>query len=120
VLQDTGLVRGERTAVEVRRACDLPPQEAYQLAGQAGSWHGTPAGRGFRTAPGRLGGETGEQCVLATATQDGTLRALLHFAPWGTDGLTLDLASRDRPASRSSSSPRSSGTHPSWPSSGSQ
>lgn len=48
--------------------------------------------------PSGLGGDGDGQCVLATATQDGTLRALLRFAPWGTDGLSLDLASRDRTA----------------------
>jgi lysyl-tRNA synthetase, class II len=36
--------------------------------------------------------------VIATATQDGGLRALLHFVPWGDDGLSLDLMRRDRSA----------------------
>jgi lysyl-tRNA synthetase, class II len=98
VLQDTERVRGERTAVEVRRAGDMSRQEAGQLARQAGSWGGGLARRGFSTALGRIGGDGDEQCVLATAAQDGTLRALLHFVPWGTDGLSLDLASRDRTA----------------------
>ena len=29
---------------------------------------------------------------------DGSLRALLSFVPWGTDGLSLDLMRRDRDA----------------------
>jgi lysyl-tRNA synthetase class 2 len=36
--------------------------------------------------------------MIATATQDGVLKALLHFVPWGTDGLSLDLMRRDRSA----------------------
>jgi lysyl-tRNA synthetase class 2 len=39
-----------------------------------------------------------ERCVVATATEDGVLRAILHFVPWGTDGLSLDLMRRDRSA----------------------
>lgn len=49
-------------------------------------------------APRLLGGDESERCVLATATQDGAPRALLHFVPWGTRGLSLDLISRDRTA----------------------
>jgi lysyl-tRNA synthetase, class II len=36
--------------------------------------------------------------VIATATQSGVLHAILHFAPWGSDGLSLDLMRRDRAA----------------------
>jgi lysyl-tRNA synthetase class 2 len=36
--------------------------------------------------------------VLVTASKDGRLRALLHFVPWGADGLSLDLMRRDRAA----------------------
>src|SRR5262249_26319619 len=54
--------------------------------------------RGFSMALGRIGGEGDERCVIATATQDGALKALLHFVPWGEDGLSLDLMRRDRKA----------------------
>ncbi len=36
--------------------------------------------------------------MVATATQDGVLKAILHFVPWGADGLSLDLMRRDRAA----------------------
>jgi lysyl-tRNA synthetase class 2 len=36
--------------------------------------------------------------VLVTAKENGLLRAVLHFVPWGTDGLSLDLMRRDRAA----------------------
>jgi lysyl-tRNA synthetase class 2 len=49
-------------------------------------------------ALGRVGGRGDDRCVIATATEDGTLRALLHFVPWGSDGLSLDLMRRDRSA----------------------
>jgi lysyl-tRNA synthetase class 2 len=49
-------------------------------------------------ALGRIGGPGDERCVIATAVEDGELRALLHYVPWGADGLSLDLMRRDRSA----------------------
>ena len=49
-------------------------------------------------ALGRIGGDEDGQCVVATATENGVLRGLLHFVPWGSDGLSLDLMRRDRNA----------------------
>ena len=46
----------------------------------------------------RLGDAADTECVVATAHQDGVLRGMLHFVPWGTDGLSLDLMRRDRSA----------------------
>jgi lysyl-tRNA synthetase, class II len=83
---------------EVRRVGDVPPSEITRLVRQADTWRGNPTERGFSMALGRIGGPGDEQCVIATATQDGVLRALLHFVPWGSDGLSLDLMRRDRAA----------------------
>ena len=49
-------------------------------------------------ALGRIGGIGDEECVLVTAKENGVLRAVLHFVPWGADGLSLDLMRRDRTA----------------------
>src|SRR5205823_2126812 len=38
------------------------------------------------------------ECVLATATEDGAVRAVLQLVPWGPDGLSLDLMRRDKAA----------------------
>jgi lysyl-tRNA synthetase, class II len=83
---------------QVRRVGDVPPAELARLVRQADSWRGTPTERGFSMALGRIGGPGDKDCVIATATQNGTLRALLHFVPWGEDGLSLDLMRRDRAA----------------------
>ena len=83
---------------EVRRVGDVPADELARLMRQADSWRGTPTERGFSMALGRIGGPGDERCVIATATQDGELKALLHFVPWGSDGLSLDLMRRDRSA----------------------
>jgi len=83
---------------EVRRVADVPAAEIARLVRQADSWRGNPTERGFSMALGRIGGPGDERCVIATATQDGALKALLHFVPWGSDGLSLDLMRRDRSA----------------------
>jgi lysyl-tRNA synthetase class 2 len=81
---------------QVRRLGDIPAREIEDIIRQAGSWRGSPTERGFSMALGRVGGPGDEDCVVATATEDGVLRALLHFVPWGSDGLSLDLMRRDR------------------------
>ncbi len=83
---------------EVRRVGDVPGDEITRLVRQADSWRGNPTERGFSMALGRIGGAGDERCVIATAMEDGELRALLHFVPWGKDGLSLDLMRRDRSA----------------------
>jgi lysyl-tRNA synthetase class 2 len=83
---------------QVRRIGAVPEAEIRSLIRQADSWRGSPTERGFSMALGRVGGRGDGQCVVATATEDGVLRAILHFVPWGTDGLSLDLMRRDRAA----------------------
>jgi lysyl-tRNA synthetase, class II len=83
---------------EVRRVGEIPRAEIDRLNQQADSWRGSPTERGFSMALGRVGGMDDDDCVVATATEDGVLRAILHFVPWGSDGLSLDLMRRDRAA----------------------
>jgi lysyl-tRNA synthetase class 2 len=83
---------------DVRRAGDVGCDNIAVLARQAGSWRGNPTERGFSMALGRIGAPGDENCVIATATENGVLRGILHFVPWGPDGLSLDLMRRDRSA----------------------
>jgi lysyl-tRNA synthetase, class II len=83
---------------EIRRVEDIPEAEIARMVRQADSWRGSTTERGFSMALGRVGGCDDGRCVIATATQDGVLRAMLHFVPWGSDGLSLDLMRRDRAA----------------------
>jgi lysyl-tRNA synthetase, class II len=83
---------------EVRRLADVPPGEVERLIQRADSWRGNPTERGFSMALGRVGGPGDGDCVIATATENGVLRGLLHFVPWGSDGLSLDLMRRERSA----------------------
>jgi lysyl-tRNA synthetase, class II len=83
---------------EVRRVGDVPREEIDEILQVADSWRGGGTERGFSMALSRIGAPGDEQCVIATAMCEGTLRAVLHFVPWGSDGLSLDLMRRDRSA----------------------
>ncbi|MGW5861403.1 phosphatidylglycerol lysyltransferase domain-containing protein [Streptomyces sp. NPDC055239] len=87
----------------VRRVRDLADEEKRQLREAAAAWRGSATERGFSMALGRFGDPADGDCVVVTAHQrdaGGTqhVRALLHFVPWGEDGLSLDLMRRDRTA----------------------
>jgi len=98
VRQMVGRVARHGYEAQVRRVGDVPREEITRLVRQADSWRGSPTERGFSMALGRIGGQEDDGCVLVTAEENGTLRALLHFVPWGCDGLSLDLMRRDRSA----------------------
>lgn len=83
---------------KVRRQGDIDRAEVDQLRSAAQAWRGAQNERGFSMALGRFGDPADADCVVVTAEQDGRLRALLNFVPWGDDGLSLDLMRRDRTA----------------------
>jgi lysyl-tRNA synthetase class 2 len=87
---------GYKTAV--RRIRDMTPDEIAEVRRQAAAWRGAEVERGFSMALGRFGDAADLDCVAVTATLDDRLAAVLHFVPWGPDGLSLDLMRRDREA----------------------
>ncbi|MFI1191121.1 phosphatidylglycerol lysyltransferase domain-containing protein [Streptomyces californicus] len=101
--------RIERAGYEtrVRRARDIGDTELDRIRRAAADWRGTDTERGFSMALGRIGDPSDGDCVIATAhlpgsgTEDspyGDLKAVLHFVPWGRDGMSLELMRRDRSA----------------------
>ncbi|WP_097867749.1 phosphatidylglycerol lysyltransferase domain-containing protein [Streptomyces sp. rh34] len=91
----------------VRRARDIGDTELDRIRRAAADWRGTDTERGFSMALGRIGDPADGDCVIATAhlpgsgTTDsphGDLKAVLHFVPWGRDGMSLELMRRDRSA----------------------
>jgi lysyl-tRNA synthetase, class II len=84
--------------IRVRRAHEIDPDEFVELNRAAEAWRGDAVERGFSMALSRMGDKIDPECVVASAYQDGTLHGLLHFVPWGADGLSLDLMRRDRAA----------------------
>ncbi|MEZ0091429.1 phosphatidylglycerol lysyltransferase domain-containing protein [Streptacidiphilus sp. EB129] len=100
--------RIERSGYEcrVRRVDELDEAERDQIRHAADAWRGTETERGFSMALGRFGDPADEGCVVVTAHKlpedapEGAsdIRAVLHFVPWGRDGISLELMRRDRDA----------------------
>ncbi|ORT59021.1 phosphatidylglycerol lysyltransferase domain-containing protein [Streptomyces sp. CB03238] len=88
----------------VRRARDLSDGELERIRRAAADWRGTDTERGFSMALGRIGDPADGDAVIATAHKEdpdspyGDLKAIIHFVPWGTDGMSLELMRRDRSA----------------------
>ncbi|GAA1089450.1 phosphatidylglycerol lysyltransferase domain-containing protein [Streptomyces javensis] len=92
----------------VRRAGELSPEELEAIRRAAADWRGTDTERGFSMALGRIGDPADGDAVIATAHKAaeegaqegpyGDLKAVLHFVPWGRDGMSLELMRRDRSA----------------------
>nr|WP_245984256.1 phosphatidylglycerol lysyltransferase domain-containing protein [Streptomyces tateyamensis] len=91
---------------QVRRVGDLTLEEKMRIADAAARWRGTDTERGFSMALGRFGDPGDDGCVVVTAhkaPEEGEpagddLKAVLHFVPWGADGISLELMRRDRAA----------------------
>ncbi|MER7517321.1 phosphatidylglycerol lysyltransferase domain-containing protein [Streptomyces sp. NPDC126499] len=95
---------------KVRRVADLTDAELDRIRRAADDWRGTDTERGFSMALGRIGGPGDGEAVIATAHKEddpdtpdgpspyGDLKAIIHFVPWGPDGMSLELMRRDRAA----------------------
>ncbi|MFJ5830197.1 phosphatidylglycerol lysyltransferase domain-containing protein [Streptomyces sp. NPDC093089] len=83
--------------VRIRRHEDIPADETAELLRRADDWRDGATERGFSMALGRLGDPSDGRCVMLECTDEqGELRAVLSFVPWGPKGLSLDLMRRDR------------------------
>ncbi|MER5547253.1 phosphatidylglycerol lysyltransferase domain-containing protein [Streptomyces sp. NPDC002589] len=94
---------------KVRRVAELDDAERVRIGNAAARWRGTDIERGFSTALGRFGDSDDTGCVVVTAHKApdpdageapdaDDLKAVLHFVPWGPEGLSLELMRRDRAA----------------------
>ncbi|MEC4016893.1 phosphatidylglycerol lysyltransferase domain-containing protein [Streptomyces sp. H27-D2] len=108
---------------QVRRADEIGPEEMARIRRASDAWRGTDTERGFSMALGRIGDAADGDAVIATAHRSdadapagtaapggaqspasavagpyGDLHAVLHFVPWGADGMSLELMRRDRAA----------------------
>ncbi len=92
--------RIERAGYEVRisRLEDVSSAALCAMQSAVRTWRGSETERGFSMALGRIGDPADGRAVIATAHEEGRLAALLHFVPWGEDGLSLDVMVRDRSA----------------------
>jgi lysyl-tRNA synthetase class 2 len=83
--------------VSCHRLADLDDATLAELRERAEEWRDGAVERGFSMALGRFGERVDDRSVVVLCRDaDGLPRGLLHFVPWGTDGLSLDLMRRDR------------------------
>ncbi|MCW2511114.1 MAG: lysyl-tRNA synthetase [Mycobacterium sp.] len=81
--------------VRIRRHRDLTPDEMAMAIKRADEWRDTETERGFSMALGRLGDPADGDCMLVEAVDEQqTVVAMLSLAPWGTNGVSLDLMRR--------------------------
>jgi lysyl-tRNA synthetase class 2 len=81
-------------ACSVRRVHTLPADEAEQLRRCAAAWREGPVERGFSMSLGRVADPRDPDAVVVTACAAGAPVGLLTLAPWGSDGLSLDVMRR--------------------------
>ncbi|MGH8962225.1 MAG: phosphatidylglycerol lysyltransferase domain-containing protein [Jatrophihabitantaceae bacterium] len=91
-------VRRAGYQIAVRRVAELAAAELDEVRAAAERWRGDAVERGYSMALSRVGDAADPDCAVVTARQDGTLRGVLHFVPWSTNGLSLDLMRRERTA----------------------
>ena len=85
--------------VTCHRVADLDDHTRELIKIKADQWRDGTVERGFSMALDRCGSPEDGCTVVAMSTDShGELRGLLHFVPWGDDGLWLDLMRRDRTA----------------------
>jgi lysyl-tRNA synthetase class 2 len=84
--------------VRVRRMAEIPHDELAQLSNAVARWRGTGRERGFSMALSRFAQREDDECVVVSAHVAGRVMGVLNFVPWGADGLSLDLMTRDREA----------------------
>jgi lysyl-tRNA synthetase class 2 len=81
------------------RLCDLTDEEIETSREAGDTWRDGPVERGYSMALGRFGDPADGECVLVRAVDAvGTPQGLLHFVPWGRQGLSLDIMRRARDA----------------------
>ena len=93
--------RCERAGLTVscHRVADLDDETLTTVRTHADQWRDGEVERGFSMALGRFGERRDDRSVVVLCRDaEGELRGLLHFVPWGKDGLSLDLMRRDRAA----------------------
>ena len=97
VRQAVNKVKRAGYTTRIRRHREIEPAEMTRLQAAADYWRYGAAERGFSMALNRLGDTDDGECVMVECFDDeGKLRALLSYVPWGKDGLSLDLMRRDK------------------------
>ncbi|GAB1640320.1 phosphatidylglycerol lysyltransferase domain-containing protein [Krasilnikovia sp. MM14-A1259] len=99
VRQAVARIRRAGYTCQVIRQRDLPPAELAEAVHAADAFRDGPVERGFSMAMSRLGDPGDPDCLFVLCRDaTGRIRGMLHFVPWGADGLSLDVMRGDRSA----------------------
>ncbi len=84
---------------EMMRVKDTPAPWREKALRDADAWRVGATERGFSMATSRVfDAERDPEAVVVVATKDGVIEGMLQFAPWGPDGMSLDLMRRNQAA----------------------
>jgi lysyl-tRNA synthetase, class II len=99
VRQAVGRMRRSGYSCTVVRQRDLGPEALAEAVTCADRLRDGNVERGFSMALSRIGDAADDDCLLVLCRdEEGKLRGLLQFVPWGRRGLSLDLMRGDRTA----------------------
>ena len=94
VRQTLNRARKEGNIAYSKKISDLDLEKLSEFAELADKWRRGGDERGFSMALDRFCSPEDSQAVITWAERDGQCVALLQFAPWADDGLSLDLMRR--------------------------
>lgn len=94
VRQTLNRARKDENLAFTRKIADLSSEELNRFAYLAQKWRRGGDERGFAMALDRFCSPEDSEAIITWAEQGGEPVALLQFAPWGVDGLSLDLMRR--------------------------
>ena len=95
VRQAVNRARRAGHTVEINRQRELSPEGLAEVVAAAERFRDGEVERGFSMALGRVGASCDPDMLLVRVRDSaGALVAVLAFAPWGTDGISLDLMRR--------------------------
>ncbi|BFU44492.1 phosphatidylglycerol lysyltransferase domain-containing protein [Krasilnikovia sp. MM14-A1004] len=99
VRQAVARIRRAGYVCQVARQRDLDPDQLGEAVRAAEAFRDGPVERGFSMAMSRLGDPGDPDCLFVLCRDaTGRIRGVLHFVPWGADGLSLDVMRGDRSA----------------------
>ena len=98
VRQMVGRVRRLGYRTHMFRVRDASEEIRRQAVRDAAAWRGAGTERGFSMATSRVLDPRDPDALVIAATKDGVTHGFLQFAPWGSDGMSLDLMRRSRDA----------------------
>ena len=96
VRQMVNRIRRQGYETEMMRVRDTPVEWRAKALADASAWRVGGTERGFSMATSRVfDADRDPDAIVIVATREGIVEGMLQFAPWGHDGMSLDLMRRN-------------------------